>query len=106
MPRPDYGKSVSQIYQEAAEAVVKHGDLVYPELVPSPNRMRGLASCVPDGVIQICSWRDNLPGRDLSTGSDNPEYSFKKGRYLRTQGSIGGDIEEVSPVLIPPYETS
>jgi hypothetical protein len=86
LKRPDYEKSVSEIYRETAEAIIKHDssfELLY--YISTTRVLADLPSWVPDTLNGWFSW---IPGFEFTTPSkDSTErFEFSSGGELSIFG--------------------
>ncbi|KAI9728295.1 MAG: hypothetical protein M1834_007699 [Cirrosporium novae-zelandiae] len=102
-PKPDYSKSVEQIYLEAATAVIQHDQnlsLLY--FVSSPQRRKRLPSWVPDWSN---GWNIDGTGHDqqykrFKAALCGPRYSFYvRGRSLYVAGKLIDKIKRCAKSL-------
>ncbi|KAL2152727.1 hypothetical protein VTH82DRAFT_5911 [Thermothelomyces myriococcoides] len=85
LPRPDYAKSVGDIYAETTAACIDHdGNLRILYQAPSDTRRPGLPSWVPDwsdtGWEELDARYANWSGPFAASGSSDPLWTFSPNR--------------------------
>jgi hypothetical protein len=99
LPAPDYSKSVSQIYREAAAVAIVHDNsLMLLSFLTGESTVPGLPLWVldwstKDFITEVASWR-----QECATGLCPAEFDISVDHRLITlRGTIIEDIEDVSP---------